>query len=300
MLYIYTVCYNTPQYIDYQFRLLKKFIMNDFEYIVFNNTMTNTRLTNENINNNNLLQTICKNHNIKYYDIPKQLFMGIHDQDASKRAGTAIDASHHILFKNYSLDSTFFLIDTDAFILSPFDVEKFMHNKKLSGRQQFRKGNTTTIKYITNHIVIFKPSCFDQDEFFENFSFLPCKIDNVGCDCGGKINFLFDKLTDADFVNWDNKLFSDSGNIKQQWGVAPDEQKDFNNSAISDLNDSNLINYILQDSSILKKKFPFCEILENPKNNNICLHMRAGTNWINYNIKDRNEILFQFLNNLVI
>lgn len=49
---------------------------------------------------------------------------------------------------------------------------------------------------------------------------------------------------------------------------------------------------------LFKKDFPFCEVLDNTKDNTIFLHMRAGTNWINYNIKTRNEILLKFLDNL--
>jgi len=300
MLYIYTVCYNTPQYIEPQYKLLKKFVKNDFEYLVFNNTMTNRVISQQNINNNKILNTICQKYNIRLLNIPKELFKGISDYDASRRAGIAINAAHSILFSNYSFNSTFFLIDTDAFLLTPFDIEKFMENKKLSGRIQYRKGTTGTISYITNHIVIFKPEAFDKNKFLKYFSFLPCNIDNTSCDCGGNINFLFNEMKKGDFINWTNKLFSEHGNTKQQWGIAPDSKRDFSNEALSLINDSNLRKYILEDTTILKKDFPFCEVFENTKDNTIFLHMRAGTNWINYNIKVRNEILLNFLGKISI
>jgi hypothetical protein len=260
--------------------------------------MTNSAISQKDINNNNMLQDVCKKHNIKVFNLPRELFRGMSDGAASGRAGTAIDFAHRLLFSNYSLDSTFFLIDSDAFLLTPFDIHKFMENKKLSGRIQYRKGRNNTIKYITNHVVIFKPAVFDKSLFLKYFSFLPCNIDNVACDCGGNINFLFNEMESNDFINWKNKLFSEYGNTKQQWGTAPDSKKDFSNEALSLINDSNLRKYILQDTTILKKDFPFCEVLENTKDNTIFLHMRAGTNWINYNIKTRNEILLKFLDNL--
>ena len=299
MLYIYTVCYNTPQYIEPQYKLLKKFIKNDFEYLIFNNTMTNSIVTNQHIENNKILQNVCQKHNIKVINLSRELFHKFGDNDASGRAGTAINSAHTFLFQNYSLTSTFFLIDSDAFLLSPFDIDKFMENKKISGRIQYRKGATNTISYITNHIVIYKPSCFDNS-FQNHFSFIPCKIDSINCDCGGNIHYLLNKITDNEFINWTNKLFSKFGNTKQQWGTAPDSKKDFNIEALTLINNSKLKNYILQDTSILKKEFPFCEILENTNNNTILLHMRAGTNWINYNIENRNKILFTFLNKLAI
>ena len=295
MIYIYTVCYNTPQYIEPQYSLFKKFIQNDFEYIVFNNTMTNSNILKTNVDNNNMLHTVCNKYNIKCFDIPKKIFHNISDNNASVRVGIAIDWAHVFLFKNYSLDSIFFLIDTDAFLLRPFDIETFMNGKKLSGRIQYRNGRNNTIIYITNHVVIFKPAEFDKSLFLKYFSFMPCRLDNVACDCGGNINFIFKEMESNDFINWKNKLFSEYGNTKQQWGTAPDSKKDFSNEALSLINDSNLRKYILQDTTILKKDFPFCEVLENTKDNTIFLHMRAGTNWINYNIKTRNKILLKFL-----
>ena len=116
MLYIYTVCYNTPQYIEPQYKLLQKYIKNEFEYIVFNNTMTNSApgapgthgadgaISQRDINNNNMLQDVCKKHNIKVFNLPRELFRGMSDGAASGRAGTAIDFAHRLLFSNYSLN----------------------------------------------------------------------------------------------------------------------------------------------------------------------------------------------------
>ena len=76
MIYIYTVCYNTPHFIEIQYQSLKKNIKDDFEYIVFNNTMTNTTISQTNINNNNELRRICTKYNITFYDLPKHIFNG--------------------------------------------------------------------------------------------------------------------------------------------------------------------------------------------------------------------------------
>ena len=40
MIIIYTVCYNTPKFVEPQYNLLKKYISDKFEYIVFNNRFT--------------------------------------------------------------------------------------------------------------------------------------------------------------------------------------------------------------------------------------------------------------------
>lgn len=291
MIYIYTVCYNTALYIEPQYKLLKKFVKNDFKYIVFNNTMTTSVISEENKRNDAILKDICNKYAITYINIPSELFVGINDADASRRAGTAIDASHYYLFKTYSHDSIFFLIDSDAFLLTPFDIESFMKDKSLSGRIQFRKGLTHTVEYITNHVVIFRPNEVELN----HFSFMPCNIDGINCDCGGSIDFIIDKMDKDKFINWTNSLFSDVGNHKQQFGTAPSVSIDFNKPKM----DSKLEDYIQRDTSILQKEYPFCEVLVNKNDGTEFLHMRAGTNWIMYDIKERNNVLFQFLKDII-
>ena len=290
MLYIYTVCYNTPQYIEPQYKLLKKFIKNDFKYIVFNNTLTNKIISQQDLENNKMLIDSCKKYKIQNFNIPKFIFNGIRDSNASLRAGLAINMSHKILFQNYSLNNTFFLIDTDAFLLNDFDVEEFMKDKKLSGRLQMRKGENELIKYITNHIVIFKPSSYNIKDFGKYFSFLPGRFDNVNCDCGFSIHLLLKQTKKEEFVNWKNNLFSTKGNNNQLFGGSPSEYDEFNHEFLNNL-ELNIKDFINKDTISLDKKYPFCEIFTNNNNNVIFLHLRAGTNWIGFDFSKRNTLV---------
>jgi hypothetical protein len=260
--------------------------------------MTNQYIDKKNIDNNNELINICKKLKIKFYDITKDLFNNVYDNNASMRAGIAIDYSNKILFNNYDLTNTFFLLDSDAFLITEFNIEEFMQNKKISGRIQLRKGLNEEVKYLTNQIVIYKPSLFEKDLFFNNFSFLPCIVDfNANCDCGGKIHNILKTLDlNKDFINWTNKLFTETGNNKQLYGGSPSNKDDFDIAYIEDL-DKDIKNLIVNDTKILNKEFPFCEIFGNDYNKGVLfLHVRAGTNWINYNIKERNKNLFNYLN----
>ena len=129
VIYLHGFCYNTPDFIEPQYTLLKKFIKDEFEFIVFNNTNTDRNLTDVNMKNNSLLKEICEKNSIKFYDIPREIFSKINDNDASRRAGTAINFSNKVLFNTYGLDNWYFLIDSDAFLVSEFDVETFMGEK---------------------------------------------------------------------------------------------------------------------------------------------------------------------------
>ena len=298
MVIIYTVCYNTPHFIEPQYNSLKKYVKHGFEYIVFNNTYTNSVISQINIDNNKELIRVCNKLNIKYYHLPKNIFNNVQDNNASLRAGIAIDYSHKLLYNDYGLNHTFFLIDSDAFLITDFDINNFMLNKKISGRIQMRHGANEVVKYLTNQLVIYKPSLFDENIFLNNFSFLPGLVDySANCDCGGKIHNMLKTIDmNNDFVNWSNKLFSDKGIHLQNYGGSPSHKEDFDLSYIERL-EPNIKALVLNDTAILNKEFPFCEIFGNGLDETILfLHLRAGTNWINYNIDARNKNVFNFFN----
>ena len=296
MLYIYTVCYNTPDFIEPQYKLLKKFIKEDFVYVVFNNTNTNKITTTNNINNSIHLNNVCNSLNILCFDIPKEIYKNVGDGNASKRAGLSINYATYKLLSQYGFNNTFFLIDSDAFLINEVDVENFMENKKISGRIQKRITNEKEeLNYITNQVVIFKPSLFLKEDFIKYFSFDTYNYNGCTCDCGGRIHYLFKNMNmQTEFINWNNALFSNKGTKKQLYGGSPSEYDEFNLELINELDD-NLKNFIKNDTELLNKKYPFCEIFTNDKNNVKLLHLRAGTNWINFDINKRKTLLHNFL-----
>jgi hypothetical protein len=304
MIYIYTVCYNTPEFILYQYKLFKKYINNNFEYIVFNNTQTDLRLSNTNTTNNNILVNICEINKITYIDIPPNILVGC-NQDASTRCGIAIDFATQYMLKTYinsdiNTEPLFFLIDADAFLITEFDIKEFMYNCKLSGRYQYRI-NTSNQKnnYITNQLVIYKPKSF-TDSQLQCLSFKPGIFNNNLCDCGGSINYILSTIDNKEFKNWKNFLFSDMGNRIQSSGGNVSTLEHYNMDYIKYLiHDIN--NYIKSDTLLLKNQFPFCEILVHDKNYQLqFLHLRAGTNWINYDINKRKQLLYNLLNKLLL
>lgn len=291
---IYTVCYNTPDFIELQYKLLLKFISDTFTYVVYNNTMTDGNITNQNNINNGLLQDTCTKFNIPYYDIPAHIFK---QPDPSIRAGIAIDYAIAHIHSHYNNDELFILIDSDLFPISPINIPDIMVNKYISGRLQFRKTNTnSTIYYITNHIVMYNPITFKNT--FKHFSFMPGEINGAICDCGGNIHHILKNIKECSFINWTNILFSDKGTYIQNLGGSPDKESEFNRAIINTFS-SDLKKYIMNDTFILNRQFPFCEILSSDRTTPMFLHLRAGTNWINYDISSRKQLLYKYINTLL-
>ena len=298
MIYIYTVIYNTPEFIEYQYNLFKKFTTNDFEYIIFNNTNTNSRITDTNSFNYLQLVKICNKNSIKYIDVPRELYINVNDNNASLRAGISIDFATKYMINNYNKkNDILMLIDADAFLIDFFDINKFMNNCNLSGRYQYRKNNKGYInKYITNQIVLYKHSNFSLNDI-KYLSFRPGIFNGVNCDCGGSINYIFENVKDINFKNWTNYLFSGIGNTIQMAGEDVSIIEHYNLNYNNTLSPP-ITKFIDMDTKKLNKKFPFCEIFTHKEHFKF-LHLRSGTNWINYDINERKKLLYNTLNDIL-
>jgi len=289
MVVIYTVSYNAPEFIEIQFKLFKKYLKNDFKYVVYNNTMTDAKITNKNHYNNVKLKEICTKHDISWHDVPGNIFTR---QDPSNRAGTSINyAISHV--HNTYIDELYFLIDSDLFPVSDIDIAEIMTNSYFSGRIQYRKGVNTDndISYVTNQIVIYKKSRINN--MLNYLSFNPVSINGAICDCGGDTHYIIKKIDKLKFLNWTNILFSKSGNTKQLYGNSPDMLSDFNFKILDTFNEP-LRQFIINDTNILNKLGPFCEVFS-INNNPLFLHLRAGSNWINYDIQKRKDNLNTYI-----
>ena len=128
----------------------------------------------------------------------------------------------------------------------------------------------------------------------KNFSFLPCSISNANCDCGGRIHYIFQTINlKNDFVNFTNALFSNEGNVKQLFGGSPVLKTEFNVEYLNEL-DPRIKDFIITDTKILQRTYPFAEIFAESSNSVHFIHLRAGTNWINYDIIARKSNLHKF------
>lgn len=306
MLHIYTVCYNTPELVRYQYLLLHKYIKGEFKYHVFNNTCTEYPLTQYHARLHSALMSVISDYGLSWFDVPVRIFAA-HDSEPSTRAGIAIDYATRTLLDTTGITEgdIMFLLDADAFPIAPFDVNLFMEGVLFSGREQIRKDLAgTDIRYITNQIVLFRPRELEHKDMLKYISFAPRNINGALCDCGGSIYHLFN--AGISFKNWSNGLFSDKGNYCQKYGGSPDKPEHFTDPihVVSQCNGDKfaLQRYIEQDTLVLGRKYPFCEIFTPTSTDRdsmpMFIHQRAGTNWIRFDIDKRNHVLRTYLENI--
>jgi hypothetical protein len=146
---IITHAYNRPEFIEIQHQTFKKFLQDDYTFVVFNDA-TSPELCEK-------IQTSCTRLSIPCIKIPQE----IHDRPyLHRRKG---ENYHHPSVRTanvvqYSLDVLGFehdglvaIVDSDLFLIRPLSLTKLMEGYDLAGVPQKRG----PIDYIWNGIVFF-------------------------------------------------------------------------------------------------------------------------------------------------
>lgn len=133
---IITHNYNRPDFIKIQYHTFKKFLLDEYEYVVFNDATDHALETQ--INN------VCSHLNIRCIRIP---------QENRTQPNTAIDMSKYVFWAGlrhaeailYSLETIGFdhpgvvmMIDSDMFLAKKFSVEDYMAGYDIAGLSQTR------------------------------------------------------------------------------------------------------------------------------------------------------------------
>ncbi len=120
---IVTHSYNQPEFIEWQVASFKKFLKDDYEYVVFNDA-SDEKLKNK-------IEETCAQLQVPCYRIPQELHGELPLSACSERHCDGIQ---------YSLDHSGFdhkgivaIIDSDMFLIKPFSIENYLHGYEIAG-----------------------------------------------------------------------------------------------------------------------------------------------------------------------
>ncbi len=126
---IFTYAHNRPEFIEWQYHTFKKFVQDDYEYVVFNDA------TNHNFSKQ--IQEKCAQFNLRCISIPQTIH---HNPQIVHPEANFVSARNCNVVK-YSLDTIGFnhndivvLVDSDLFLIKPFSFKEFLSDYHLSGR----------------------------------------------------------------------------------------------------------------------------------------------------------------------
>lgn len=277
---VVTHAYNRPDFIEIQHRTFKKFLKDDYEFIVFNDAPQEPIAR--------LIESTCKKLNIECIRIPQSIHSKPYlpkrpDEDSNhpcKRCAHVIQYSLDTLGFNHN--DLFAIIDSDMFLTEPFSIREYMHNYVLAGVPQNRSNGSLAVDYIWNGLVFFDmPALPDKKTINFNCGY----VEGAPTDVGGHTYYYLKAHPSLAFKDIDvlhlEDLFCDS--CKKN-NIPCSHNNDMLNKNISNPAMIWLAQQGLDSSEFLLNK--------------IFLHYRSGTNW-NYKSesyhKHKTAILQKFI-----
>lgn len=121
---IFTYSYNRPDFIELQDKTFKKFLTDEYEFVVFNDATKKDM--------KQKIKNTCKNLGIKCLTIPQKIHNGT--TQASQRNCNVVQYSLDVL--GYNHDDILVLLDSDMFLIKEFSIRDAMKNYDIAGVKQ--------------------------------------------------------------------------------------------------------------------------------------------------------------------
>jgi hypothetical protein len=325
MIHIFTYAHKRPDFIKIQYESIKKYVIGEYEYVVFNNAIDSMQQHND-------IKKICDELNIKCVDIiidndiTSKLIMGHIYNNTYSNANVGTSYPIMYTFKNYlTSESKICIIDSDMFFINNINFNEVMKNKDALYIPQYRDNNN--LKYMWNAFVCLN---FERNELLKNLDWNCDYVGNIGLDVGGKTrHFLVENKLDISImeeysiydyiddgstkkihfilngnINY-NLVLDQNNNLLSFTHIGGDKLFD-NKSFPHEPEFSNYSSYILNKTLKILEIFDNYGVnLPNPKHigfigfmgsdDYFIIHYKSGSNYLGfstneYNIKKTNEI----------
>lgn len=163
---IIVVAFNNPELIRYQYQLIKKYVSDDYTYMVADNST--------NLNDRKIIETFCEKNQLVYISLPNN-FMKVIGPSYS-HAVSLNYICHKILSKRQSYAYAF--LDHDIFPIKPYSIVQHLDNQSIYGVLRERGSGW----YLWPGMAFFRYDVIRP----EQLDFMPIQIDDaVYMDTGG-------------------------------------------------------------------------------------------------------------------
>lgn len=162
---IMTQAYNRPDFIEWQYKTLKKFLKDDFEYVVFNDA--------RDINLRKQITQACSEWGINHCYVPQDIHKGT---SASSRHAEVIQFS--LNYFGYPYNGLVWIIDCDLFLIKKFSIVQYMQEYDIASYKQERADYI----YLWPGIVCLNVKTLPHKE---TLNWAPVTINGISLDTGG-------------------------------------------------------------------------------------------------------------------
>jgi hypothetical protein len=270
---IFTYSYNRPDFIEIQHKTFQKFLLDAYEFIVFNDAIDeNVRIAIENM---------CNTYAIPCIRIPQE----IHDSNYSPSARNCDVVKYSLEKMGFHHNDILVLIDSDMFLIKEFSIRNYLAGFELAGVEQIK----SHINYLWIGIVFLNMATMPNKT---TINFDCGQIENINTDSGGHTyNYL--KNNPWARVRYFNTIYY---------------AKDFYCDSCK-INNEPLCIHTIPQMQALGFSLPLIKLCQQNCNSimeifldSTFLHYRAGSNWMgesNEYHQNKTKLLNTFINELI-
>lgn len=176
-----THSYNRPDFIELQVRTFKKFLQDDYEFVVFNDAPGHDM--------QKQIEQTCQRLGLRHFYIPQHLHQR---QSPGHRHMDGIKYALEQVGFNY--DGIVTLIDSDMFLIKPLSIEKYLEGYDIAGELQGRKNDEIEVRYLSP---VFVPMNMKTLPNKRTLSFEGGYIHDLACDVGAHTYYYFQNNASA-------------------------------------------------------------------------------------------------------
>lgn len=185
---IFTYSYNRPDFIEIQYKTFKKFVLDDYEFIVFNDAIDDEmRLK---------IEQMCNTYHIRCIRIPQE----IHDPIYNASVRNCAVVKYSLEKIGFAHDDIVALFDSDLFLIKEFSIKEYMQDYDIAGQWQ----NRDNINYLWIGLVFLNMATMPNKT---TINFDLGRIENSQTDSGGFTHYYL-KNNPTTRVRWfDNIVY---------------------------------------------------------------------------------------------
>ncbi len=179
-LLVMTHSHNRPDFIKIQYHTFKKFLKDDYEFIVFNDAPSD--------NMRQQIEQMCNKYGLRCIRIPQEIhtYAYLHRLPRERFNHPCVRCANVVQYSlnEYGLahDDLVAIIDSDMFLVKEFSIRDYMNQKDLAGVHQTRDNN---VEYIWNGLIFFDMRTLPNKPLI-NFN---CgEVNNTPVDVGGQMH----------------------------------------------------------------------------------------------------------------
>jgi hypothetical protein len=256
---IFTYSFNRPDFIEIQQKTFQKFLLDDYEFVVFNDAK-DPSLSGE-------IHKTCERLNIRCIDMPQHLHTA---KEPSYRNARIVNYSLNQMGFDY--DGIVALFDSDLFLVKEFSIKDYMQNYPLAGLYQERSSGSTKVDYLWVGIA-FLDMRWLPDKKTINFGL--GKVKRIQTDTGGYTHYYLSKhrnvpvrYINLNYTKQAHEILKSCSCIECKGGGYPCEQAIYNAKSYGKYGDEQ-IQFIYSSGADNSEFFLDSHFF----------HYRAGSNW---------------------